>query len=89
MCIRDRASTLVDLRSKLAMYLHSTTVGNMGSMGSSGVRTCIAVMPCTVGYGNIFVYQGSGNPHDYIEPGTKSLKRITLEIRSSARTGTS
>ena len=48
------------------------------------MRTCIAVMPCTVGYGNIFVYQGSGNPHDYIEPGTKSLKRITLEIRSSS-----
>ena len=85
MCIRDRTSTLVDLRSKHALYLHSTTVGNMGSMGSTGaMRTCIAVMPCTVGYGNIFVYVGSGNPHDYIEPGTKSLKRITLEIRSSS-----
>ena len=57
----------------------------MGSMGSSGaMRTCIAVMPCTVGYGSMFVYQGSGNPHDYVEPGTKSLKRISLEIRSSS-----
>jgi len=81
----SQTSTLVDLRSKHALYLHSTTVGNMGSMGSTGaMRTCIAVMPCTVGYGNIFVYVGSGNPHDYIEPGTKSLKRITLEIRSSS-----
>ena len=81
----SQTSTLVDLRSKHALCLHSTTVGNMGSMGSTGaMRTCIAVMPCTVGYGGMFVYVGSGNPHDYIEPGTKSLKRITLEIRSSS-----
>ena len=81
----SQTSTLVDLRSKHALYLHSTTVGNMGSMGSTGaMRTCIAVMPCTVGYGNIFVYVGSGNPHDYIEPGTKSPKRISLEVRSSS-----
>ena len=48
------------------------------------MRTCIAVMPVTVGYGSILVYQGSGNPHDYIEPGTRSLRRISLEIRSSS-----
>jgi hypothetical protein len=78
-------STLVDLRSKHALYMHSTTIGEMGSMGSTGaMRTCIAVMPVIVGYGCVMIYLGSGNPHDFIEPGTRSLKRLSLEIRSSS-----
>ena len=65
--------------------MDSTTIGNMGSMGSTNaMRTCIAVIPVTVGYGGMVVYQGSGNPHDYIESGTRSLRPLSLEIRSSS-----
>ena len=28
------------------------------------------------------VFQGNGNPNDYIEPATKSLKRLSFELQS-------
>ena len=81
----SQTSTFVDLRSKHALFLHSTTFGEMSSMGASNaMRTCFAVVPITVGYGQMVVYQGSGNPHDFIPAGTRSLRRLALEVRSSS-----
>ena len=51
-------------------------------MGPRGIRTCIAVIPVVSGYGQMTVFQGNGNPHDYIEPATKSLKRLSFELQS-------
>ena len=51
-------------------------------MGPMGIRTCIAVMPVTQPYGGMTIWQGSGNAHDFIEPATRSLKRMSFEVRS-------
>jgi len=77
-------SNLVDLRSKHAIYLHSTNIGGLQSAGATAqMATCIAVIPCDVSFGGLVNFTGSGNPFDYIDPGTRSLRRITLELRSS------
>ena len=47
-----------------------------------GIRTCIAVMPVTQPYGGMMTWQGSGNAHDFIEPATRALKRMSFEVRS-------
>ena len=51
-------------------------------MGPRGIRTCIAVIPVLNGYGQVTYFQGSGNVNDFIEPATKSLKRMSFEIQS-------
>ena len=75
-------SNYVDLRAKHSLCLHSTTIGNLSAMGPMGIRTCIAVMPVTQPYGGMTIWQGSGNIHDFIEPATRSLKRMSFEVRS-------
>ena len=75
-------SGYVDLRAKHSLCLHSTDIGNMTSMGPRGIRTCIAVIPVTQPYGSMTVFQGNGNIHDYIEPATRTLKRMTFEVQS-------
>ena len=40
--------------------------------------------PARLGTGPCLFFLGSGNPHDCVDPGTKSLKSISLEIRSSS-----
>ena len=75
-------STYVDLRAKHSICLHSADIGNGTSMGPRGIRTCIAVIPVLSGYGQITYFQGSGNVNDFIEPATKSLKRMSFEIQS-------
>jgi len=77
-----KTSGYVDLRSKHSLCLHSTTIGNLSSMGPMGIRTCVGLFPVTGPYGSMTVYQGSGNVHDYIEPATRSLKRLSFEVRS-------
>ena len=74
---------LVDVRPKHALYMHCLDIGD-GSMGwNEMMRTCIAVMPCNVGFGSLLTFFGSGNAHDYIVPATRALKRLRLEIRDS------
>ena len=51
-------------------------------MGPMGIRTYIAVMLVTQLYGGTTIWQGSGNVHDFIEPATRSLKKMTFEVRS-------
>ena len=51
---------------------------------TNAMRTCFGIVPVTVGYGQMVVYQGSGKPHDYIDAGTRSLRRLSLEVRSSS-----
>jgi len=77
-----KTSGYVDLRAKHSICLHSTTIGNMSSMGPMGIRTLIGLFPVTQPYGGMTVYQGSGNVHDFIEPATRSIKRMTFEVRS-------
>ena len=75
---------LVDIRPKHALYMHCLDIGDGGSMGWNGMmRTCIAIMPCNVGFGSLLTFFGSGNAHDYIVPATRALKRLRLEIRDS------
>ena len=76
------SSNYVDLRAKHCLCLHSADIGNGTSMGPRGIRTCIAVIPVTSGYGQMTVFQGNGNPHDYIEPATRSLKRLSFELQN-------
>ena len=75
-------SGYVDLRAKHSLCLHSTTIGNMSSMGPMGIRTLIGLFPVTQTYGGMTVYQGSGNIHDFVEPACRCLKRMTFEVHS-------
>ena len=75
-------SGYVDLRAKHSLCLHSTSIGNLSSMGPRGIRTAIAVIPVTQPYGGMTNWSGSGNVHDFIEPATRSLKRISFEVQS-------
>ena len=65
------------------IYLRSLNIGNMASMAPRGIRTCIAVIPVTQGYGGRTVWTGNSNVNDFIEPATRTLKRLSFEIRTS------
>ena len=77
------SSSFVDLRRVHAIYLHSFDIGNFSSMAPRGDRTTIAVIPVTQGYGGMTVWLGNSNVNDFIEPATRTLKRLTFEIRTS------
>ena len=77
------SSSFVDLRRAHAIYLHSLDIGNMSSMAPRGIRTCIAVIPVTQGYGGITVWLGNWNVNDFMEPATRTLKRLSFEIKTA------
>ena len=66
------SSNYVDLRAKHCLCLHSADIGKGTSLGPRGIKTCKAVIPVVSGYGQMTVFQGHGNPHDYIEHATES-----------------
>ena len=55
----------------------------MASIAPRGIRTCIAVIPVTAGYGSLTVWLGNSNTNDYIEPCTRSLRRINFKLKTS------
>jgi hypothetical protein len=77
------SSSFVDLRRVHCVYLHSLDIGNNFSMAPRGVRTCIGVIPVTQGYGGMTVWLGNSNANDFIEPCTRTLKRISFELRTA------
>ena len=77
------SSSFVDLRRVHCVYLHSLDIGNMSSTAPNGTRTVIAIIPVTQGYGGMTVWLGNSNVNDFIEPATRTLKRITFELRTA------
>jgi hypothetical protein len=77
------SSSVVDLRRVHAIYLHSLDIGNFASMAPRGDRTTVADIPVTQGYGGMTVWLGNSNVNDFIEPATRTLKRLSFEIRTS------
>ena len=77
------SSTFVDMRRVHAIYLHSLDIGNMASIAPRGIRTCLAVIPVTSGYGGMTVWTESSNVNNYIEPATRSIRRISFETKTS------
>ena len=55
----------------------------MASIAPRGIRTCLAVIPVTAGYGALTVWTESSNVNNYIEPATRALRRINFEIKTS------
>ena len=77
------SSSFVDLRRVHAIYLHALDFGNMSSMAPRGDWTTIAVIPVTQGYGGTTQWLGNSNVNDFIEPATRTLKRMTFEIKTA------
>ena len=77
------SSSFVDLRRVHAVYLHSLDICNMSSMAPRGIRTCIAVIPVTQGYGGMTVWTANSTANDFIEPATRTFKRLSFELRTA------
>ena len=75
--------TFVDMRRIHCIYLHSLDIGNMATIAPRGIRTCLAVIAVTAGYGALNAWTDTGNTNNCIKPATRSLKRFNFEIRTS------
>jgi hypothetical protein len=71
------------MRRVHCIYLPSLDIGNMASIAPRGIRTVIAVVPVTAGYGGMTVWTGNSNVNDFIEPCTRSIRRLSFEIKTS------
>ena len=76
-------SGLIDLRRVHSLYVHSPSFGAYNSVGPRGERTILAKIPCSVGYGQLVVFQGAASEHDYIEAGVSGLTTLRLELRDA------
>ena len=81
------SSTFADMRRVHCIYLHSLDIGNMSSMAPRGIRTCIAVIPVIQGYSGMTTWLGNSNTNDFIEPATRTLKRLSFDLRTARGEG--
>ena len=76
-------STFVDVRRCHSIYVHSD-VGNHNSITPTGIRSVLAKIPVSVGYGGLVQAQLSGSEHDFVEAGCYALASIKLSLHDAA-----
>ena len=76
-------SAFVDIRRCHSIYMHSS-FGNHNGVSPTGVRSVLAKIPVTVGYGGLIQAQMSGSEHDFVEAGTHALSTLKLTLHDAA-----
>ena len=76
-------SSFIDLRSKHSLFVHSPSFGNYTSIAPRGVRTVLQKIPVEVAYGALIHYEHNGNPADYIEISSSTIKTMKFELRDA------
>jgi hypothetical protein len=82
--LTSHTSGFVDLRRVHSLYIHSPSFAAYNSLGPRGVRSIVAKIPVSVGYGGLVTWLGTGSEHDYIEVGVSALTSLKLELRDAA-----
>ena len=75
----QQTSSFVDVRRVHSIYLH-TSFGNNNVVTPTGVRSVLAKIPVTAGYGGLVHYVTSGSEHDHVECGTAALSSLKIRL---------
>ena len=78
-------SEFVDLMAVKAVYLTSTSLGNLSNHGPMpGQRDVLCVFPVTVGYGYLICDQDSSMDSEYTDCSGQLLKRLSFQLRDAS-----
>ena len=77
----SHTSGFVDLRRAHSIYVHSPSFGGYNAVGPKAMRTILAKIPVTVGYGGVVHWQSSGGVHEGMECGVQGLNVLNFELR--------
>ena len=72
--LSTHVSSFIDLRSKHSLFVHSPSFGNYTSIVPRGVRAVLQKIQVEVAYGASIHYEHNGNPADYIEISSSTVK---------------
>ena len=78
-------SEFVDLMAVKAVYLSSTSLGNLSNIGPApGQRDVLCVLPVTVSYGYLICDQDSSMDSEYTDCSGQLLKRLSFKLTDAS-----